>query len=252
MSRRDPHSPVVEVGGEPRINFLPPEIQERKDARRRRRALFMLVLAIAILCAIGYTYAAQYAVGRQAALEAEQKETLHLLAEQAKYTEARSLANRVDVTNDAISVTTSTEIFWTELIRKLTAVFPTGVQATQWTTTGLSAQDSVVPPSGLFPVDSVASVDVSVVVGSLDTVSKLLNNLREVPGVVSVGLSNVTATDVGLGTIINVKFDSSIYEGRFRDGWVPSVEPTPPPVEQPPADSGESDSGTSGEGEGNQ
>jgi hypothetical protein len=94
---------------------------------------------------------------------------------------------------------------------------------------------------------------VSVVVGSLDTVSALLNNLRELPGVVSVGLSSVTADDeVGLGTIITVKFDSSIYEGRFREGWVPSVTPSPAPVVQKPEGSDSTVDGATSEGEGDQ
>ncbi|MCC6270132.1 MAG: hypothetical protein IT190_02520 [Microbacteriaceae bacterium] len=253
MSSRTSRTPIIEVGGEPRINFLPPEIQNRKDARRRRRALFMLVLAIAVLCAIGYTYAAQYATGRHDALEAEQKVTLDLLAQQSTYTEARMLATRVALTNDAISVTSSTEVFWQGLIVKMRAVFPADARATQWTTTSLSALDSAAEPSGLFPVSSVATVEVSVVVGSLNTVSALLNNLRELPGVVSVGLSNVTADEeVGLGTIITVEFDSSIYEGRFREGWVPSVTPPPAPVEQKPEGSDSTVDGATSEGEGEQ
>lgn len=238
MSSRNPRTPIIEVGGEPRINFLPTEIQDRKDARRRRRALFMLVLAIAVLCGIGYTYAAQYALGRHVALENEQQVTLDLLAQQATYTEARMLANRVALTDDAIRLTSSSEVFWQDLVNELRAAFPAGVQATQWTTKGLSALDSATEPTGLFPVSSVVSVDISVIVGSLDTVSALLDNLRELPGVVSVGLNSVTADEAGLGTIINVKFDTSIYEGRFRDGWVPSTTPPPAPVEQ---NSGESD-----------
>lgn len=236
MSRRDSRSPTIEVGGEPRINFLPPEIQDRKDAHRRRRGLFMLVLAIAVLCVIGYTYAAQYAIGRQAALEAEQQVTLDLLAQQATYAEATALAKRVELTHESIKVTSSTEVFWRELIAEITAVFPSGVQATQWTTTGLSSLDSASESSGLFPVLSTTSVDVSVLVGSLDTVSTLLNNLSELPGVVSVGLTSVTADDDSLGTTITIKFDSSIYEARFQDGWVQSETPPPAPVVQKPSD----------------
>lgn len=236
MSRRDARTPLIEVGGEPRISFLPPEIQERKDAHRRRRSLFMLILAIAVLCAIGYVYAAQYATGRKAALEAEQQVTLDLLAEQATYTEARGLAKRVELTHQGIKVVSSTEVFWRQLIGEITAAFPPGVHATQWTTAGLSSLDSASESSGLFPVLSSTSVDVSVLVGNLKTVSVLLDNLSELPGVVSVGLSSVTADDNGLGTTISIKFDSSVDESRYTNGWEPSEVLPPAPIKQEPSD----------------
>ena len=186
-------------------------------------------------------------MGRHEGSEAEQQVTLNLRAEQATYTEARTRANRVDQTNAAITGTSSTEVLWRQLIGKMAAVFPAGVQATQWTTTGLSSLDSVTEPSGLFPVASVARVDVSGIANSLATISALLNNLKTLPGVVSVGLNNVTADESGLGTVITVKFDSSIYEGRFREGWVPTAAPTPAPVVPEPADGDATGDGSTGD-----
>lgn len=245
MSRRDSKASLIEVGGEPRINFLPPEIQERKDAHRRRRGLFMLVVAVAVLCAIGYTYAAQYAAGRQTALEAEQQVTLNLLAEQATFTEARSLAKRVELTQQSIKATSANEVFWQDLIAEITAAFPSGVVATQWTTAGLSSFDSATETSGLFPVLSTTNVDVSVLVANLNTVSRLLDSLSELPGVVYVGLSSVTAEDAGFGTTINLKFDSSINEGRYSEGWVRNEIPPTAPVVPTPSDDATGGAGAS-------
>src|SRR5690606_38886424 len=128
MSKRSTRGNIIELGGEPRINFLPGEIQQRKDARRRRRSLFMLVILVGILCGIGYVYSAQYATDRQAALEAEQQTTLDLLTQQGQFAEARTLATQVTTVGKAITHVTRNELRWRELITDLRAAMPAGAQ----------------------------------------------------------------------------------------------------------------------------
>ncbi|HRN28270.1 MAG TPA: hypothetical protein PK781_08680 [Terrimesophilobacter sp.] len=227
MSKRAPRGQLIELGGEPRINFLPPEIQDRKDARRRRRALFMLVLAVAVLCGIAYFYSAQYASEQQAALEAEQQTTLDLLAQQTQYSEASALAKRVQVTHSAATITTSTEVLWRDYIGEITQALPAGVSVQSWSLVTASSIESTSGPTGLFPVTPLVTVDLQVTAGSLTVISAMMDSLANVTGVDWVTLGTVTLNEGTYETSIRLTINADVYETRFADGWEPGSLPVP-------------------------
>src|SRR5690554_4082752 len=99
MSNKDTTGLVV--GGEPRIDFLPPEVKAGKRARRTLRSLIALVLAVVVVCAGGYVFASSLAVQAQVALAEEQAKTQALLQEQSQYSEARTVAGQVSAATDA-------------------------------------------------------------------------------------------------------------------------------------------------------
>lgn len=238
MSKRAPRGQIIELGGEPRINFLPPEIQDRKDARRRRRALFMLVLAVAVLCGIAYFYAAQYATEQQAALEREQQVTLDLLVQQGQYSEASALAKRVEITHGAATVLTSTEVFWRDYIDEITRALPAGVSVEGWSLVTANSLENTSGPIGLFPVTPLVIVDLQVTASGLAAISILMDNLANVTGVSWVNLGTVTLTEDSYETTIRLTVNGDVYEKRFADGWTPgSTRPpsTPEDVSEDPA-----------------
>lgn len=232
MSKRSNRTSVIELGGEPRINFLPGEIQARKDARRRRRSLFMLVILVGILCGIGYFYSAQYATDRQAALEAEQQTTLELLAQQGQFSEARTLANQVNVVGKAITHVSRNETPWRELISELRGALPAGVQLQQWAITGPNSQQVAELSDDLITVEVGALVSIDVVATSLATLGDALDRISALPGVLSVATPSTALLEDGrgYGAVIGVVFSSDVYKGRFVDGWVPGMTPIPVPT----------------------
>lgn len=256
MSKRTARGQVIELGGEPRINFLPGEIQQRKDARRRRRSLFMLVILIGVLCTIGYVYSAQYATDRQAALEAEQQTTLDLLVQQGQFGEARTMANEVVIIGKAISHASAHEVAWRELVRDMRQTLPSGAVLNIWTVKGLTLSDAPVPSNALFPVTQVAQIDLDVSATSLALLGATMDRLAEYPGVISVEMTaaSLIEGETSYGSVITVRFNSEVLTGRFSDGWVPGmtpIEPTTPPVptEEPIDESSEEQTDTSEEGE---
>lgn len=223
MSKRSTRGNIIELGGEPRINFLPGEIQQRKDARRRRRSLFMLVILVGILCGIGYVYSAQYATERQAALEAEQQTTLDLLAQQGQFAEARSLADQVRITGEAISYASHNSVFWALLLADMVDALPEGAVLHQWTAKGLSSLEVVEPTESLFPVSGVAQLDLDVRTVDLMTLRTAMQNLAERPGVLSVEIGSVSQVEgeIWYGSIITVRFGEDALMARYSEGWVP-------------------------------
>lgn len=258
MSKRAPRGQIIELGGEPRINFLPPEIQQRKDARRRRRSLFMLVVLVGVLCAIGYVYSAQYATDRQASLEAEQQATASLLAEQAQYAEASKLASKVELTDQAITLVASNEVFWKDYVQEIKNALPLGVTAGDWQLKTLGVTEPPLISGGLFPVESVGTISFGVTVTDLPTVSRLLNQLSDVVGIASANISGVTLADGVYHANVELSFNSAALELRFAEGWDPSylgdLNETPPDEESASQDESsnpdtESDDAEPGSGE---
>lgn len=246
MSKRSTRGQLLELGGEPRINFLPGEIQERKDARRRRRSLFMLVVLVGIMCGIGYFYSAQFATERQASLEAEQQTTLNLLSQQGQYMEARTLATQLDLVGTAIVHASHHEVFWRALVMDTTSALPSGVTLDQWSVKGLSALEVSQRSTGLFPVESAAQIVLDVTASSLTSLHGAIASLSEQPGVLSVSfVSAILNEEAGTyKSTITVRFSDEIYSGRFSDGWVPgtlspSQDATPLPEEAPSDESEE-------------
>lgn len=253
MSKKLPRGQIIELGGEPRINFLPGEIQERKDARRRLRALFVLVILVAILCGIGFVYSAQYAAERTAALEQEQNTTLQLLAQQAEYSEAKARADEVALTGQAITHLSHNEVFWRGVILETLGALPSGAKVSQWAVVGVSALEYPQPSAGLFPLERVASIDVHLVANSMTTVTAAVERLSSAPGVIDVNFASaqLDSDAGGYVTILTVSFSSDVLQGRFKDGWVPGAlepeQPASPPSTDP--DTGNDEEEIGGESE---
>lgn len=238
MSKKLPRGTIIELGGEPRINFLPGEIQQRKDARRRRRSLFMLVILVAVLCAIGYVYSAQYATERQAALEAEQQTTLNLLSQQAEFAEARTLANQVTTVGKAITHVTRNELRWRELINDLTEQLPPGVTLQQWTFQGPSSQEVAELSDGIFEVEIGGMVGLDILANNLSAIGTAIERLGTVPGVLVVNITSTSRLDdpAGYGTVLTVIVSVELYENRFSEGWAPGMTPIPEPTTPQPVE----------------
>lgn len=257
MSKRSTRGQLIELGGEPRINFLPGEIQERKDARRRRRSLFMLVILVGVLCGLGYFYSAQYATERRAALEAEQQTTLDLLAQQGQFAEARTFANQVNTIGKAIAHVSRNETPWRELVVQLRDALPAGVELQQWSLGGPTSQQVAELPDEVFTNEEEvgAIVVIDVVASSLATLGDAITRLQALPGVLAAGAPSATLLEDGrgYGALIGVVFTNEVYSGRFSDGWVPGMtpitEPSPVPMEVPSANDDEEDPTEAEEGQ---
>lgn len=244
MSKKLPRGQIIELGGEPRINFLPGEIQERKDARRRRRSLFMLVILVGVLCGIGYFYAAQYATERQAALESEQQATLDILAQQAQFMDAKHLAAQVQIVGKGIAHVTQNEARWRELVVALRDELPPGATLRQWSFTGPTSQEVAKLSDDIFEVQIGGVITLDLVVDRVGTIGNAIDRLAALPGVMVVNVQSTSKLEdePGYGTVLSVFVSTEVYENRFAEGWQPGMTPipggTPTPAPDPDTDTG--------------
>lgn len=118
----------AKLGGEPRVQLLPPIVRERAKMRATRRLMVMIVIlaAIAAGAATGLSFLA--ATQSEAALAAEQARTAQLLEEQARYSEGARVANLVGATEQAKTAVIANEVAWAELLDTLETHFPEGMR----------------------------------------------------------------------------------------------------------------------------
>lgn len=180
MSAKDATGLVI--GGEPRIDFLPPEVKERKNARKTRRGLIALVIVVMVACAGGYVFATSLALQSQGALADEQAKTAALLAEQAEYSEVRTVAAQLAAVKDARLMGTAAEILWMAQLAELQASLPAGMLIIKADIDSVSAMEPAPVVTVPLETERVATVKMTATAPTLASIADWLDNLRELPG----------------------------------------------------------------------
>lgn len=137
------------LGGEPRVNLIPPEVGERARRRRTRGFLVVAVIAVVGLVVAGYALATLRAIGAQFELEAAQARTEQLLAQRAEYADTAAVTHAVGVIEQTRIDATSGEVVWGEVFDEISAVFGTNTYV-EWTASA--------PPPWLAPIGGSTSL----------------------------------------------------------------------------------------------
>ena len=227
--------------GVPRVNLLPPEIEEAKRSSRVRAGIGGLAIA-ALLVAIAATGVTVFlAAAAQARLLDAQEETIQILQDQNQYVEARTLAQRVETVKAAQLAATLTEIDMQALIRAVDATLPSGVLVSSFAIDSGSPIEEFPVPSSPLERPRVATLVLTATIPSLDAIQPWVLGLKALNGFADVFVSNVVLQeDTGsYEAIITLNLNSELYRGRFApvddtasaddqpDGV---VEPTPTPI----------------------
>jgi glycerate-2-kinase len=118
------------VGGEPRVDLLPPEVRAERRAKRMRRSLAYGVLGLAVVVVIATGGTSLLALNSQVQLAAEQARTGVLLAQQAKFLDVRKVQDQVKLIEAAQQVGASTEIDWQAYLNSVQSTLPANVTIT--------------------------------------------------------------------------------------------------------------------------
>lgn len=203
------------IGGEPRIDFLPPEVKARNVARRGRRSLIAMVLAVVVVCAGGYGFATSLAVQSQDRLAQERARTAELIAEQGKYIEARTVTSAILSVENARLVGSATEILWAEYLRELQSALPRGAVVQTFTVDSQAALEA--PPEVLIPLQGsrVANIVFTVKVPALQLVDSLLVNLRDMTGYADAYVASVALEEDTYLASVSLNVNADAFEKRF-------------------------------------
>lgn len=178
MSARSKATALV-LGGEPRVDLLPPEVELAKKARAQRRILGLLVILAIVVAAAGYGLATVRAAAAQLGLASAQERTLALIAEQSEYAEAARVTQLLSTIEQTRSDSTQAEIVWAEVMDAITAVLPPSSYAS-WTASSRMPWEPELTMSGplreprvgtlVFTINSAQTIEATTLVRALDDI----------------------------------------------------------------------------------
>ncbi|TFC04613.1 hypothetical protein [Cryobacterium mannosilyticum] len=170
------------IGGEPRVDLLPPEVLKRRKAKAIRRGLGIGVVGLLVVVAAGIGAATVLSAQAQLGLLAEQSHTAGLLAEQTKYGEVRTAQAQVDLVKAAQRVGVSTEIDWKPYLQGVQATLPPSVSIKSVTVDSATPILVYEQPTAPLQGARVATVTFSATSNSLPDVPTWLTGLAALPG----------------------------------------------------------------------
>lgn len=211
------NAPVLVVGGEPRIDLLPPEVRASQRARSTRRMLAYGVVAVAVVMAVAVAGSSLLAVQAQSDLAAAQAETQSLLLQQQKYIEVRTVQGDVMLVKAGQEVGASTEIQWKDYLDKVQATLPSGVTIQSVTidsSTPLAVyQQATVPLQG----PRVATITFEASSPVLPQLPAWMTALSTLPGFADATPDsvNLDKTTNAYTAKITMHVNSDAFDGRF-------------------------------------
>ncbi|WP_105033360.1 hypothetical protein [Cryobacterium aureum] len=128
--RRRTKDDVLVIGGDQRVDLLPPEVRAERRGQQQRRRLTIGVVGVAVVVALLVGSASAIAHTAQLNLASEQARTATLLTEQGQYFAVRALQNQVTLTEAAQRVGASTEIDWKTYLDAVQNTLPRSVAIT--------------------------------------------------------------------------------------------------------------------------
>ncbi|TAL42153.1 MAG: hypothetical protein EPN91_09075 [Salinibacterium sp.] len=215
MSKKDKAALVV--GGEPRVSLLPPEINEKKQARLLRGRLISALFLVAAVTLAGIGGAAFFALQSQAMLDEGNNETNDILLQQAKYSDAGRVASAVELAKAARAVGSSTEIDLADYLGRVRDTLPAGAKIA---TVDLDSGSPLAPYSqATVPLQKsrIATFTFTVQTTSLPDVQVLLNSLVTLPGFTDASPTSVGSSKGVYETAIVMHVNSDALAYRFVD-----------------------------------
>jgi hypothetical protein len=218
MSKRSERDAAVVLGGEPRVNLLPPEVAQRKKARSARRGLVALVIAVLLVVAGGYGFVTVRAIGAQLEFAAAQARTADLLAEQMKYSEVTAITGQVQAVKDARSIAVSTELLWNDYYTKIRDVLPADSTMSSLVADGRAPWEPDTLPLGPLRMPRVATITFVVTSAAPFPVADFVAKIAKIPGFADVTSDVISKDGEGYTTQFTFNLGADGLSGRFPSG----------------------------------
>lgn len=205
------------IGGDPRVDLLPPEVRSARRNARTQRGFTWGVLAVVLAVIVATAAAFGFNVMAQTQLIAAQNHTQALLAQQQKYLPVRGVQNQVDIAVAAQQVGASTEVAWQPFITSIGAVEPAGLKMKSLTVD--SASPIAVFEQSTDPLEGprIATVTVVTLSNSFPDVSTWVAAVQKIPGVADVSAGAVNRDETGIYTSsVVIHLNDKLFTNRFQ------------------------------------
>ncbi len=204
------------IGGESRVDLLPPEVRQGRKAKVVHRRLGFVVFLILILM-VGVTALVRaQAQQAQVDLSIAQANTQSLLLQQRKYIEVRKIQQEVDLIQAAEQVGTSTEINWEQYLTSVQATLPLNVTLDTINIDSATPFASYTQATAPLQGARIATLSFTAKSSTLPQVPTWLNALATLPGYADASPGSVTRDSTGAYSVnITMHINQAVFTNRF-------------------------------------
>lgn len=208
---------VLVIGGEPRVDLMPPEVHKERAAKVARRRLILGVVGVLVITLAGSAAATVLSLGAQIQLADEQSRTPGIMAEQAKFVDVRTVQGQVDQIKAAQQVGVSTEIDWKKYLEGVQAILPSSVTIQSVAITSASPLAIYAQPTAPLQGARVATVTFEATSQVLPDVPTWLTSLATLPGFADALPGSVVLDETTKGYKVNITMhvNDAAYAKRF-------------------------------------
>jgi hypothetical protein len=204
------------IGGEPRVDLLPPEVRTAKRVKAVRVRLGFSLVSIIVVVVAGTAAASWQAGQSQAELAAAQARTTELLASQAKYSIVHKVQGELDTTVAARQFGATTEVDWKGYLSEIRAVLPGDVTIDS---VGVESASPLVPfsqPTAPLQDARVATLTLGLTSPNLPSVPQWLDAIKSLPGYADATPGSITRSSTGAYAVnLVLHINSGAYSNRF-------------------------------------
>lgn len=204
------------VGGEARVELLPPEIAHRAKSASTRRALAGVVVLAVLAVGGGYAVALGGALASTAQLAASQQETQSLLAEQAEFAEVNTVESQLDTAVAAEQLGASTEIDWRAYVDSVRSRLPADVTITGFTIQSSTPLQPIAAPVVPLQGPRIAEIVFTATSPDLPKVSEWVARFGELDGFVDATPGSISLDEtLGYAATVTLHINQDAYLNRF-------------------------------------
>lgn len=217
MSARTSKSAPVVLGGEPRVDLLPPEVHANAKFRSTRRLLGLLVVLTLVLVAGAYGVALVRWVDEGIRLQAAEARTSELLVEQNEYAAASRIAGNVANAEEARTLAFSNEVLWADLVNEIKSRLPEAAVLQSATMDAREPWSPAMEIQGPLREPRVANIVFVVSSPSLLDTSAIVRALSDIDGFADASPDRVERKDTVFETTITLNLSEEALNDRFGE-----------------------------------
>jgi len=215
MSARPAVDPKLPLGGDPRVQLLPPSVRLRARAAATRRRLAMLIVLALVVVGGGYGYAFMRSATAQLQLDAARQATQEVLTEQAQYSEGTRAANRLAGIRIAQQGVTAHEIPWDRVFDGIRGLLPEGTSLDEAVAVAQAPWEPALSIEGPLRSSRLAVVTITLVGPTVVDPAVTTTQLSRVTGFVDARLDSSIWSDDRYRTVVRLMLDIDAVTGRF-------------------------------------
>lgn len=208
--------PTLIIGGESRVDLLPPEVRSARMAKVVHRRLGFALFLVAILMVGGVALVRAQALQAQVNLSIEEANTRSLLLQQRKYVEVQRVQEEIGTIQAAQQVGTSTEINWQQYLTSVQATLPSNVTLDTINIDSATPFAPYAQASAPLQGARIATLKFTAKSPTLPKVPAWLIALTSLPGYADASPGSVTRSESGAYSVsITMHINEAAFSNRF-------------------------------------